>query len=141
MAVRCRLTPDLFAGTRWAPWLDQFRRVDCGVNTPAIGEYYMVHNEIWATAGLGRATACCVSPISRAGLVADVTTPATRSGARKIHALVDSEGLPMRVVVHFAAIEDRDGSGLILDKYTVGSLGLNRSGPIAATTHGKLKLR
>ena len=32
---------------------------------------------------------------------------------RKIHALVDSEGLPMRVVVHS---EDRDGAGLVLDK-------------------------
>jgi hypothetical protein len=28
---------------------------------------------------------------------------------RKIHALVDTEGLPMRVVVHSAAIQDRDG--------------------------------
>jgi hypothetical protein len=35
---------------------------------------------------------------------------------RKIHALVDTEGLPMRVVVHFAAIQDRDGAGLVLDK-------------------------
>jgi transposase len=35
---------------------------------------------------------------------------------RKIHALVDSEGLPMRVVVHSAAIQDRDGAGLALDK-------------------------
>jgi putative transposase len=35
---------------------------------------------------------------------------------RKIHALVDSEGLPMRVVVHSAAIQDRDGAGMILDK-------------------------
>ena len=35
---------------------------------------------------------------------------------RKIHALVDSEGPPMRVVVHFAAIQDRDGAGLVLDK-------------------------
>jgi len=35
---------------------------------------------------------------------------------RKIHALVDSEGLPMRVVVHSAAIQDRDGAGLVLDK-------------------------
>src|SRR5260370_28608702 len=30
---------------------------------------------------------------------------------RKIHALVDTEGLPMRVVVHSAAIQDRDGAG------------------------------
>jgi transposase len=35
---------------------------------------------------------------------------------RKIHALVDSEGLPMRVVVHSAANQDRDGAGLVLDK-------------------------
>jgi transposase len=35
---------------------------------------------------------------------------------RKIHALVNSEGLPMRVIVHSAAIQDRDGAGLVLDK-------------------------
>jgi transposase len=35
---------------------------------------------------------------------------------RNIHALVDTEGLPMRVVVHSAAIQDRDGAGLVLDK-------------------------
>jgi putative transposase len=35
---------------------------------------------------------------------------------RKIHALIDTEGLPMRVVVHSAAIQDRDAAGLVLDK-------------------------
>jgi transposase len=35
---------------------------------------------------------------------------------RKIHALVDSEGLPMRIVVHSAEIQDRDGACLVLDK-------------------------
>src|SRR5205823_6820237 len=35
---------------------------------------------------------------------------------RKIHALFHTEGLPMRVVVHSAAIQDRDGAGLVLDK-------------------------
>jgi putative transposase len=35
---------------------------------------------------------------------------------RKIHALVDSEGRPMRVIVDSAAIQDRDGVGLVLDK-------------------------
>jgi transposase len=35
---------------------------------------------------------------------------------RKIHALVDTEGLPMRVVVHSAAVQDRDGAVLVLDK-------------------------
>jgi putative transposase len=39
-----------------------------------------------------------------------------RVQGRKIHALVDSEGLPMRVVVHSAAIQHRDGAGLVLDK-------------------------
>ena len=35
---------------------------------------------------------------------------------RKIHARSDSEGLPMRVAVHSAAIQDRDEAGLLLDK-------------------------
>ena len=35
---------------------------------------------------------------------------------RKIHALVDTLGLPMRVVVHSAGIQDRDGAALVLDK-------------------------
>ena len=35
---------------------------------------------------------------------------------RKIHALVDTEGLPMRVVLHSAAIQDRNGAKLVFDK-------------------------
>ena len=35
---------------------------------------------------------------------------------RKLHALVDTEGLPIRVVVHSAGILDRDGAALVLDK-------------------------
>jgi len=35
---------------------------------------------------------------------------------RKIHALVDTEGLPLRVVIHSAGIQDRDGAALVLDK-------------------------
>lgn len=35
---------------------------------------------------------------------------------RKIHALVDTEGLPLRVIVHSAGIQDRDGAALVLDK-------------------------
>ena len=35
---------------------------------------------------------------------------------RKIHASVDIEGLPMWVVVHSAAIHDRDGAEFVLDK-------------------------
>lgn len=35
---------------------------------------------------------------------------------RKIHALVDTLGLPLRIVVHSAGIQDRDGAGLVLDK-------------------------
>jgi transposase len=38
-----------------------------------------------------------------------------RVKGRKIHALVDSEGLPMRIVVHSAEIQDRDGAALVLD--------------------------
>jgi putative transposase len=44
---------------------------------------------------------------------------------RKIHALVDSEGLPMRVFVHSAAIQDRDAAILVLDKIRRPSHGLN----------------
>ena len=60
---------------------------------------------------------------------------------RKIHALVDSEGLPIRVVVHSAAIQDRDGAGLVLDKIAGASRGSNWSGPMAVTTRGRLTLR
>ncbi len=35
---------------------------------------------------------------------------------RKLHALVDVEGLPLRVIVHSAGIQDRDGATLMLDK-------------------------
>ena len=35
---------------------------------------------------------------------------------RKIHALVDTLGLPMRVVVHSAGTQDRDGAALVIDK-------------------------
>lgn len=35
---------------------------------------------------------------------------------RKIHALVDTLGLPMRVIVHSAGLQDRDGAALVLDK-------------------------
>ena len=35
---------------------------------------------------------------------------------RKIHALVDTLGLPLRVIVHSAAIQDRDGAALVFEK-------------------------
>jgi len=35
---------------------------------------------------------------------------------RKVHALVDTEGLPLRVAVHSAAIQDRDGAALLFDR-------------------------
>jgi hypothetical protein len=41
---------------------------------------------------------------------------------RKIHALVDREGLSMRGVVHYAAIRDRDGAASSSTKYGVASL-------------------
>jgi putative transposase len=37
-----------------------------------------------------------------------------RMKGRKIHALVDTEGLPLRVVVHSAGMQDRDGAALVL---------------------------
>ena len=52
---------------------------------------------------------------------------------RKIHALVDSEGLPIRVVVHSAAIQDRDGAGLVLDKIA--------GAPVARTGLGRWRLQ
>ncbi|WGJ15405.1 IS5 family transposase [Methylocapsa sp. D3K7] len=35
---------------------------------------------------------------------------------RKIHALVDTQGLPMRIVIHSAGVQDRDGAAFVLDK-------------------------
>lgn len=35
---------------------------------------------------------------------------------RKIHALVDTQGLPLRAVIHSAGVQDRDGAALVLDK-------------------------
>ena len=35
---------------------------------------------------------------------------------RKLHALVDTQGLPLRVVVHSASVQDRDGAALVLNK-------------------------
>ncbi len=60
---------------------------------------------------------------------------------RKIHALVDSEGLPMRVVVHSAAIHDRAGAGLVLDKISRRFPWLALIWLMAATTRGKLQPR
>jgi hypothetical protein len=42
---------------------------------------------------------------------------------REIHALVDSEGLPMRIGVYSAAIQDRDGAGLASTRYAGASPG------------------
>ena len=39
-----------------------------------------------------------------------------RVRGRKLHTLVDSEGLPLRVVVHSAGMQDRDGAALVLDR-------------------------
>lgn len=39
-----------------------------------------------------------------------------KAKGRKIHALVDTLGLPMRVIVHSAGIQDRDGAALVLDR-------------------------
>jgi putative transposase len=58
---------------------------------------------------------------------------------RKIHALVDTEGLPLRAVVHSAGVQDRDGAALVLDKILTAFLGSNWSGRTMATTRGKSK--
>jgi hypothetical protein len=34
----------------------------------------------------------------------------------RVHALVDAEGLPLRVVTHSAAIQDSTGAALVIDK-------------------------
>ncbi len=39
-----------------------------------------------------------------------------RVKGRKIHALVDTEGLPLRVVVHSAGMQDRAGAALVLSR-------------------------
>ena len=39
-----------------------------------------------------------------------------RIKGRKIHSLVDTLGLPIRLVVHSAGIQDRDGAALLFDK-------------------------
>jgi transposase len=39
-----------------------------------------------------------------------------RVKGRKVHALVDTEGLPLRVIVHSAGLQDRDGGVLVLDR-------------------------
>jgi putative transposase len=39
-----------------------------------------------------------------------------RVNGRKLHLLVDTDGLPMRVVVHSAGIQDRDGAALVLER-------------------------
>jgi transposase len=35
---------------------------------------------------------------------------------RKIHALVDTQGMPLRIVIHSAGVQDRDGAAFVLDK-------------------------
>ena len=35
---------------------------------------------------------------------------------RKIHSFVDTLGLPIRLVVHSAGVQDRDGAALLFDK-------------------------
>ena len=42
--------------------------------------------------------------------------PGKKVKGRKIHSLVDTLGLPIRLVVHSAGIQDRDGAALLFDK-------------------------
>ena len=57
-----------------------------------------------------------------------------RVKGRKVHALVDTEGLPLRVVVHSAAIQDRTAPPWSSIVSASASIGSNSSGPTAATT-------
>ena len=42
--------------------------------------------------------------------------PGKKVKGRKIHSLVDTLGLPIRLVIHSAGIQDRDGAALLFDK-------------------------
>ncbi len=42
--------------------------------------------------------------------------PGKKLKGRKIHSLVDTLGLPIRLVVHSAGIQDRDGAALLFSK-------------------------
>ncbi len=42
--------------------------------------------------------------------------PGKKLKGRKIHSLVDTIGLPIRLVIHSAGIQDRDGAALLFDK-------------------------
>ena len=53
---------------------------------------------------------------------------------RKLHALVDTEGLPLRVIVHSAGMQDRDGAALVLDK-------IRQRFPLARTGLGRHRLQ
>jgi putative transposase len=66
-----------------------------------------------------------------------VTTPEKKVKGPKLHALVDTEGFPLRVIVHSAGIQDRDGAALVFDKYASGSIGSSWSGPTTDTAPGR----
>jgi hypothetical protein len=57
--------------------------------------------------------------------VARMGREASPSEGREIHVLLDSEGLPMRAVVHSAAIQDAMGQDSSSAKYAVASRGSN----------------
>ena len=42
--------------------------------------------------------------------------PGKKLKGRKIHSLVDTIGLPIRLVIHSAGIQDRDGAALLFNK-------------------------
>jgi transposase len=46
---------------------------------------------------------------------------------RKIHALVDTQGLPLRIVIHSAGVQDRDGAALALDNLRLGGQRIQRA--------------
>ena len=67
-----------------------------------------------------------------------VTTRRKEGQGRKLHALVDTEGFPLRVIVHSAGIQDRDGAAFWSStKYASGSTGSSWFGPTTDTTPGR----
>jgi hypothetical protein len=50
---------------RWVLVVCDWRCLDCGINTDAIDEYYMLRNEVWAEANPGIDGQLCISCVER----------------------------------------------------------------------------
>ena len=54
-----------------------------------------------------------------------------RVKGRKRHLVTDTLGLVLRIEVHFAGVQDRDGAALVLDRITRRFVSLRRGPPDA----------